>query len=270
MKLGFIGCGNMARAMIGGIIRGGVTRPEDIIASCRTKEGCERAAAAVPIRVTKDNREVAREADILFLSVKPQFLDGVLEEIRGELRPDQLLVSIAAGRSIDYILKRLGDPDARLVRLMPNTPALVGAGMTAGCGSPSVTAEDMALVTSICETFGAFEQVPESLFDAVTGVSGSSPAYVFMFIEAMADAAVQGGMPRAQAYKFAAQSVMGSARMVTELGRHPGELKDMVTSPGGTTIEAVRVLEKKGMRSAVFEAVRAAAARSEEMGKDKN
>ena len=265
MKLGFIGCGNMACAMIGGIIRGGIAAPEDITGSCRTGEGCDRAAAAVGIRMTLSNKEVVRKSEIVFLCVKPQFLDDVLDEIHTEIQKNHLIVSVAAGRSISHIVERLGIPGLRLVRLMPNTPALVGEGMTAGCGSPCATNEDMAMVRSICETFGAFEVMPESLFDTVTGVSGSSPAYVFMFIEAMADAAVQGGMPRAKAYKFAAQAVLGSARMVIELGLHPGELKDMVTSPAGTTIEAVRVLEEKGLRSAVFEAVRACTERSAQM-----
>lgn len=267
MKLGFIGCGNMACAMIGGILKGGIAEPSQITGSCRTKDGCARASAAVPVAVTTDNAEVVRGADIVFLCVKPQFLDEVLAQI-GPLIGEKLIVSIAAGRSIAYISEKLGNSDLRLIRLMPNTPALVGAGMTAACASEAVTAEDMETVRQICETFGAFEEVPESLFDAVTGVSGSSPAYVFMFIEAMADAAVQGGMPRAKAYKFAAQAVLGSAKMVLDLGMHPGALKDMVTSPAGTTIEAVRVLEEKGLRSAVFEAERACIERSAQMNRE--
>ena len=145
---------------------------------------------------------------------------------------------------------------------MPNTPALVGAGMTAACANERVTSEEMETVCRLCGAFGEVEQVSEKLFDVVTAVSGSSPAYVFMFIEAMADAAVQGGMPRAMAYKFASQAVLGSAKMVLDTGKHPGELKDMVTSPAGTTIEAVRVLEEKGFRSAVFECVKACTEKS--------
>ena len=181
-----------------------------------------------------------------------------------------MVVSIVAGRSIAWMRKALGDRPLHLIRLMPNTPALVGAGMTAACSSEEVTDEEMKRVEEICSTFGLFEIVPERLFDAVTGVSGSSPAYVFMMLEAMADAAVQGGMPRAQAYRFAAQAVLGSAKMLLETGKHPGELKDMVCSPAGTTIEAVRVLEAKGLRSAVMEGTCACIERSARMNSSRN
>ena len=270
-KLGFIGVGNRAGAMIGGILRSGLLRAEDICGSCRSEQGKERARVryGYGIDMTCDNREVAQNCEILFLSVKPQFLDGVLCEIRDAVSEKQLVVSIAAGRSISYLQKMLGDK-ARIIRLMPNTPALVGEGMTAACCSGSVTGEEMEEIGSLCRTFGLFEEVPENLFDAVTGVSGSSPAYIFMVIEAMADAAVLGGMPRAQAYKFAAQSVLGSAKMLLETGKHPGELKDMVCSPAGTTIEAVRVLEKAGLRSAVMEGTAACISKSAQMNASKD
>ena len=269
MKLGFIGCGNMACAMIGGILKGGIAEPSQITGSCRTKDGCARASAAVPVAVTTDNAEVVRGADIVFLCVKPQFLDEVLAQIR-PLIGEKLIVSIAAGRSIAYISEKLGNSDLRLIRLMPNTPALVGAGMTAGCCSEAVSGEEMETVGDLCRTFGLFEILPENLFDAVTGVSGSSPAYVFMFMEAMADAAVLAGMPRAQAYKFVGQAVLGSAKMMLDTGKHPGELKDMVTSPAGTTIEAVRVLEEKGLRSAVMEGTVACIKKSAQMNGSKD
>ena len=267
--LGFIGVGNMAGAMIGGIVGSGFAEPSEIIGSCRTGESAERAAQLYHIEMTIDNREVAGNCRILFLSVKPQFLDGVLEQIRDVVTPEQLVISIVAGRSVSYIQKALGS-DIRLIRLMPNTPALVNAAMTAACNSAAVTEEEMEQIGDLCRTFGRFEIVPENLFDAVTGVSGSSPAYVFMMMEAMADAAVLAGMPRAQAYKFVGQAVLGSAKMMLETGKHPGELKDMVCSPAGTTIEAVRVLEEKGLRSAVMEGTAACIKKSAQMNASKN
>lgn len=268
-KLGFIGLGNMGSAIIGGILGSGKAKPEEIFGSDHSQEGRERVEKLYQISTTADNCEVARSADILFLAVKPQFLDNVLTEIRDELPGGQLIVSIVAGRSVSYYQKMLGEK-VRLVRLMPNTPALVGAGMTAACCSPGVSKEEMEEVGDLCRTFSLFEVVPESLFDAVTGVSGSSPAYVFMFIEAMADAAVLAGMPRAQAYKFSAQAVLGSAKMMLDTGKHPGELKDMVCSPAGTTIEAVRVLEELGFRSAVIEGTSACIDKSAQMNASKN
>ncbi len=267
-KLGFIGVGNMAGAMIGGILKGGKAAAEDVIGSCRSTLSRERAGQLYGIEMTGDNRKVAQEAQILFLCVKPQFLDGVLEQIRDLLCEGQLIVTIVAGRSISYYQKMLGE-EVRIIRLMPNTPALVGAGMTAACCSAQVKEEEMEMVGDICRTFGQFEVVAENLFDAVTGVSGSSPAYVFMMMEAMADAAVLAGMPRAQAYKFVAQAVLGSAKMMLDTGRHPGELKDMVCSPAGTTIEAVRVLEEKGLRSAILEGTGACIKKSAQMNPSK-
>lgn len=178
----------------------------------------------------------------------------VLSEITSSLNKDSLVVSIAAGVTLDQLARALGH-DRKIIRAMPNTPSLVNAGMTSVTPNALVTPEDTADVLNIFRCFGEAEVIAEAMIHPVVGVSGSAPAYVFMFIEAMADAAVQGGMPRAQAYKFAAQAVMGSAKMVLETGKHPGELKDMVCSPGGTTIEAVRVLEERGFRSSVIEAM---------------
>ena len=262
MKLGFIGCGNMAGAIIRGIIASGAVSPEEIIGADLSAAAREKIQAESGIAVTDDNNEVVKSAQTIFLTVKPQYLEDVIFGIRETATPGQLFVSIAAGRSVSWIEERFRDYPVRLVRLMPNTPALVGAGMTAACSNSRVTEQEMDEVCRLCSACGEVEQVGENLFDVVTAVSGSSPAYVFMFIEAMADAAVQGGMPRAMAYKFASQAVLGSAKMVLETGKHPGELKDMVTSPAGTTIEAVRVLEEKGFRSAVFECVKACAEKS--------
>ena len=268
-KLGFIGVGNMGGAIIGGILKSKKVAAEEIIGADHSPQSRERAASLYGIDMTGDNRKVAAESEILFFSVKPQYLDDVLNEIGDVISKDQLLVSIVAGRSIAYYQKKLGK-SIRIIRLMPNTPALVGAGMTAACCSEEVSAEEMKKVGDLCRTFGLFEEVPETLFDAVTGVSGSSPAYVFMMMEAMADAAVLAGMPRAQAYKFVGQAVLGSAKMMLDTGKHPGELKDMVCSPAGTTIEAVRVLEELGLRSAIIEGTEACIEKSAQMNAEKN
>lgn len=253
MKLGFIGCGNMAGAIMGGIINHNVCKKEEIIGSDPLEAGRKRVQENHGIKVTADNKEVVKEADIVFLAVKPQYYESVLNEISSTVRGGQIFVSIAPGKTLAWIGEHLGKT-VKLVRTMPNTPALVGEGMTAVCANAFVTEEEMEQVLHILSATGKVEVIPEHLMDVVVGVSGSSPAYVFMFIEAMADAAVAEGMPRAQAYKFAAQAVLGSAKMVLDTGKHPGELKDMVCSPAGTTIQAVRVLEEKGLRSAVFEA----------------
>ena len=239
MKIGFIGCGNMASAMIGGIIKNQVTAPADILASAKTAASREKKKEELGIALTADNREVAAFADVLILAVKPFYYEEVIKEIRDVVADDTIVVSI--------------------------TPALVGEGMSCVCGNEKCSSEDVDTVCRIFAGFGKTEIVEEDMIDVVVGVSGSSPAYVFMFIEAMADAAVADGMPRAQAYRFAAQAVLGSAKMVLETGKHPGELKDMVCSPKGTTIEAVRVLEEKGLRSAVFEAMKACVKKGREV-----
>lgn len=257
MKLGFIGTGNMAGAIMGGIIQKGIFRPEQIIGADISEAGRQKAKETYGIEVTEDNRKAAA-AEVLILSVKPQFYADAIAEIRDCIRDDQLVITIAPGKTLSWLEEQLGKR-VKIVRTMPNTPALVGEGMTAACVNQYVTEEEKAYALKILNAFGKVELVPEHLIDAVVAVSGSAPAYVFMFIEAMADAAVAEGMPRAQAYEFAAQAVYGSAKMVLETGKHPGELKDMVCSPAGTTIEAVRVLEERGFRSAVMEAMRACA-----------
>lgn len=257
MKLGFIGTGNMAGAIMGGIIQKGIFRPEQIIGADISEAGRRKAKETYGIEVTEDNRKAAA-AEVLILSVKPQFYADAIAEIRDCIRDDQLVITIAPGKTLSWLEEQFGKR-VKIVRTMPNTPALVGEGMTAACVNQYVTEEEKAYALKILDSFGKVELVPEHLIDAVVAVSGSSPAYVFMFIEAMADAAVAKGMPRTQAYEFAAQAVYGSAKMVLETGKHPGELKDMVCSPAGTTIEAVRILEKKGFRSAVIEAMRACA-----------
>lgn len=256
MKIGFIGLGNMATAMIGGMLKKGVALPQDIIGSARSEASLQKAVTNFGITGMEDNCSVAREADILFLAVKPQMYPGVIAQIRECVRESTVVVSIAPGKTIDWLCEQFGKK-MKLVRCMPNTPALVGEGCTGVCQSDIVTEEELQRVMTLLGSFGRAYIVDEHLMDTVVGVSGSSPAYVFMFIEAMADAAVMDGMPRSQAYEFAAQAVLGSAKMVLETGMHPGVLKDMVCSPAGTTIEAVRVLEEKGLRSTVIEAQKA-------------
>ena len=264
MKIGFIGCGNMARAMIGGIIRNGLVRPEEIMASARTEETLRRVSAELGIRTTRDNHEAANFADVLILALMPEVTLPVAEEIAEDLREDTIVVSIAAGKSIESLSEKLG-AGRKIVRAMPNTPVLVGEGMCALCSADSVTEEDMAAVMRIFTCFGRAEVVPERLMNCVTSVSGSSPEYIVMIIEAMADAAVHQGMPRQQAYTFCAQTVFGSAKMVLETGLHIGELRDMLMAPSGTTIEGLRVLEDAGVRGAVMEALIAAAERAAEL-----
>lgn len=255
MKLGFIGCGNMAGAMMGGIIKNGIVEAEDIMGSDLSASCREKVKELYGIHVTENNKETAAFADVLVLAVKPQFYEEVIGEIRTLVRPEQIVITIAPGKTLAW-LEAGFDKEVKLVRTMPNTPAMVCEGMTGACCNKFVTQEDMELACKLLGGFGKVEVVSEKLMDVVVSVSGSAPAYVFMFIEAMADAAVADGMPRAQAYKFAAQAVMGSAKMVLETGKHPGELKDMVCSPAGTTIEAVRVLEREGFRSSVIEAMK--------------
>ena len=265
MKLGFIGCGVMANAMMGGIIRNGLYKPEDIWGADPFEGSREKTKAANGINVTDSNEEVIKNCDTVFLTIKPQYYESAIASFKDSIRDDQLFISIGAGRTLDYLNQQFGDKKVKVVRVMPNTPAQVGEGMAAACPNQYVTDEEMARALEILRAFGKAEQVPENLFDVVTGVSGSGPAYVFMFIEAMADAGVVGGMQRSMAYEIAAQTVYGAAKMVMETGKHPGELKDMVSSPAGTTIAAVRELELNGFRSAVIEGVNAATEKSIEM-----
>lgn len=264
MKIGFIGLGNMASAMIGGILKKELYSAEDIIGSDKSEDSVQKAAKIFGIHTTTDNLEVAQAADVLILAVKPQFFPEVIAEIKGAVREETLIISIAPGKTMEWIMEHFGR-ELKLVRCMPNTPALVGEGCTGFCCYKLVSEEEQAQAAAILGSFGRAYQVPENLLDTVVGISGSSPAYVFMFIEAMADAAVAQGMPRKQAYQFAAQAVLGSAKLLLETGMHPGELKDMVCSPAGSTIEGVRILEQNGFRSAVFEALNGAAEKGKKM-----
>ena len=261
--IGFIGCGNMASAMIKGALASGVVKPSDIVISARTEATRTRIQECFGVHAYADNADVVRASDVVVLAVKPHMFESILSEIQGVAAEHTVLVSLAPGKTLAW-LAEVG-PCKKVVRLMPNTPAAVGQGMTALCANDACTEDDIADIEVFINSFGRSARVSESLIDAVIPVSGSAPAYVYMFIEAMADAAVLEGMPRAQAYEFAAQAVLGSAKMVLETHQHPGELKDAVCSPGGTTIEGVRVLERLGMRSAVIEALEATAQKAREM-----
>ena len=254
MKIGFVGCGNMATSIIGGILEKGILKKEDIKASTKTENSAKKVQETLGIECTTDNKEAVQDADVIFLAVKPQFCEEVIQEIKSEIKSEQVIISIVAGKKLEWLEAQFG-AGHKIIRTMPNTPAMVGEGMMGVCANERVSQAELDTVLDLCSGFSKAEMIDEKLMDVVTAVSGSSPAYVFMFIEAMADAAVAGGMPRSQAYTFAAQAVLGSAKMVLETGKHPGELKDMVCSPAGTTIQAVRVLEEKGMRSSVFEAM---------------
>lgn len=258
--IGFIGAGNMGGAICAALVKSGLFEKENIF--IYDKDGEKADALARECKAKSTDMRTAASAEIVLLAVKPNVLYSVIDEIKPFVGAETIVVSIAAGQPIAKIESAFGR-EIKLMRVMPNTPALVGEAMSALCPNrllaESGEAED---IVKIFESLGKAEIVNEGLMDAVTGVSGSSPAYVFMFIEAMADAAVMAGMPRDKSYIFAAQSVLGSAKLMLETGKHPAELKDMVCSPAGTTIEAVRVLEEKGMRSAVIEAVGACVEKS--------
>ena len=268
MKIGFIGLGNMATAIIGGLLREGTTLSDkdgdatvitaaNIIGSAKTEATRQKRAEQFGVAVTASNREVAEAADVLVLAVKPQFFPEVIAEIRDAVSENTLVISIAAGLTLERIAALFNRDVAtmRLIRCMPNTPALVNAGCTAVVPGPGATAADETLCLQLMGSFGRAIVIPERLMDAASAVAGSSPAFVFMFVEALADGAVAAGMPRAQAYEFAAAAVTGSAQLVLETGRHPGDLKDMVCSPGGTTIEGVKALEEGAFRASVMNAI---------------
>ena len=264
MKIGFIGLGNMAGAMIGGLLKKGIVPASEVYGADVNAEAAKRRAEEFSINAGTDNAAVVREADYLVLAVKPQFAQEAINGFKDILKPETVVISIMAGKSLAWIEEAFGRK-IKCVRCMPNTAALVGEAITAATPNETVSEEELATALSILKAFGRASVVPEKLMDAVVGVSGSAPAYVFMFIEAMADAAVEEGMPRAQAYEFAAQAVYGSAKLMLDTGKHPGELKDMVCSPAGTTIAAVRILEESGFRGAVIDAVEAACERSREL-----
>lgn len=265
-KVGFIGSGNIASAIIGGIISSGFLKPKSINVSSLHRNTASSLAAKYGVTLMNDNIELVKNSDVVVLSVKPNTYAGVLKKIRNYVRDDTVIVTVAAGITIDYVKKHL-DGDVKVIRTMPNTPALVGEGMTAIVYAPPVSEEDVCFVKGMFESCGIVEIIEdESMMDVVTSLASSSPAFIDILMEAMADAAVLLGLPRAVSYRMAAQAVKGSASILAKTGKHPGELKDMVCSPGGTSIEGVRVLEEKGMRNAMIEAIIATAEKAKLLG----
>jgi pyrroline-5-carboxylate reductase len=264
-KLGFLGAGNMAGALIKGLCHANVLPAQSIIASDVKAERLEQLRASHGIRTTADNHALVRETDVIVLSVKPQVIDKILGEVGGEVRKDQLVVSVAAGVPIEAIEMRL-PPGSHVVRSMPNTPATVQAGATAIAGGSHASEADLRLARQLFEAVGQVVTLDEAQLDAVTGLSGSGPAYIMLIIEALADGGVKVGLHRDTALLLAAQTVLGSARLLLETGEHPGRLKDMVTSPGGTAIAGLHTLESGALRKTLIDAVESATKRSAELG----
>jgi pyrroline-5-carboxylate reductase len=265
LAIGFLGAGKMGAALARGFINAGLVTPKQIIAGDPVEAARDSFAKATGARSAKTNAEVVKFAKVLVLAVKPDQVAGVLEEIRPLFTERHLLISIAAGVPVSKIETGLGG-QPRVIRVMPNTPALVGASASAFAAGKSATPADAQLAEKLFSSVGVAFAVKESLLDAVTGLSGSGPAYVFLIIEALSDGGVAAGLPRDVATRLAAQTVLGSAKMLLETGMHPGALKDMVTSPGGTTIEGLHELEKGKVRGALINAVRAAADKSRKLG----
>jgi pyrroline-5-carboxylate reductase len=265
LRIGFLGAGQMAAALARGWRAAGLVTP----ATCRASDPYPAARARFQDETgcpaTADNKEVVAAGDVLVLAVKPQALPGLLDEVRGAVTDRHLVVSIAAGVTLRQLADKLG-ANCRLVRVMPNTPCLVGASAAGFAAGPAARPDDAALVERLFTAVGKAFPLPEPLLDAVTGLSGSGPAFVYVMIEALADGGVRMGLPRDAALALAAQTVLGSARMVLETGQHPGVLKDAVTSPGGTTIAGLHALERGGFRAAVMDAVEAATKRAAELG----
>ncbi|MGL5869828.1 pyrroline-5-carboxylate reductase [Clostridium chrysemydis] len=263
-KIGFIGCGNMGSSMLGGLIDKEFLSKENFFVSAKSEESKKRLEEKFGVNVKSKNIDIVKESDVIVLAVKPYMYKKVIKEVKDFIRKDQIIVSIAAGIDIKDLENWIGE-DFKIVKTMPNTPALVGEAMSAVCPNKNIKEEELKYIMSMFEAFGECVVLEEKDFHAFIALCGSSPAYVFMFIEAMADGAVKLGIPRDKAYKMAAQSVLGSAKMVLETKEHPGVLKDMVCSPGGTTIEAVAELENNNFRSTVIKAMDSCANKSKNM-----
>ncbi len=263
--IGFVGAGNMAEALIRGLVRGGHVAPNKIAASAPRRERLDELAKQYGIDVTTDNREVVERCGLIVLAIKPQIVSRVLGQI-GDGLAGKLLVSICAGVGTEAIEEAVA-PGVRVVRAMPNTPALVGAGATAIAAGKLASEADLATARALFEAVGIAVVLDESHLDAVTGLSGSGPAYIFLILEALADAGVKVGLSRRDAQRLAAQTVMGSAKLLLETDEHPGRLKDMVTSPGGTAIAGLHTLEEGGLRTTLINAVETATKRARELGR---
>jgi pyrroline-5-carboxylate reductase len=266
--IGFIGAGNMAEALIRGLVRGGHVAADRVVASAPRRERLDELKREYGIDVTTNNRDVVQRCGFIVLSVKPQILDKVLREIGDQIKPGTLVVSIAAGVDTATLEESLAD-GVRVVRAMPNTPALVGAGATAIAAGKHASEADLAAARALFDAVGITVELEESHLDAVTGLSGSGPAYIFLILEALADAGVKVGLSRRNAQRLAAQTVMGSAKLLLETDEHPGRLKDMVTSPGGTAIAGLHPLVEGGLRTTLINAVETATKRARELGQGK-
>ena len=264
-RIGFIGAGQMATALAKGFVRAGLVAANRVTASDPMAESRQRFGNETGAKTVADNLQVAAGADVLFLAVKPQQMAQVLAELGGQIPPEKLVVSIAAGMRLSALAEGLGH-DVRLVRVMPNTPCLVGQGACGYCLGERATADDDRLVDQLLGSVGKAFRVEEKLLDAVTGLSGSGPAFVYVIIEALSDGGVRMGLPRAVSSALAAQTVLGAAQMVLQTAEHPAVLKDRVTSPGGTTIAGLQALEEGGLRAALMAAVEEATRRSVELG----
>jgi pyrroline-5-carboxylate reductase len=265
-KIGFIGAGKMGSALMQGIIKAGIVDPSSVGASDVYEPGLKALEEKLGIRVSTDNSVIVGASDILLLAVKPQILGAVLAKLSAILTPEKLVISIAAGVPLSTYEDALPE-GTRVVRVMPNIAATVSEAASGIAPGKNATSEDLETALEIFSAVGTAVRVPESLMDAVTGLSGSGPAFIFPIIEAMADGAVFEGLDRQSALSLAAQTVLGAAKMALETGMHPGELKDMVTSPGGTTIQGIHALEEAGVRAAFMNAVIRASERSKELGK---
>ncbi|MDY0166727.1 MAG: pyrroline-5-carboxylate reductase [Thermoguttaceae bacterium] len=264
-RVGFIGAGQMATALGMGFVKAGLVPPANLCASDPAEAALARFAQATGAATFADNSAVLQRSEVVFLAVKPQQMAAVAAEVAPGLRPEQLVVSIAAGVRLASLQSTLG-AKAKLVRVMPNTPCLVGKGACGFCLGDHANADDGQLVGRLLGAVGVAYQVDEKLLDAVTGLSGSGPAFVYMVIEALSDGGVRMGLPRNVATALAAQTVLGAAQVVLETGEHTGVLRDRVTSPGGTTIAGIQALEDYGLRAALMAAVEAATERSIELG----
>jgi pyrroline-5-carboxylate reductase len=264
-KIALLGTGNMAEALVKGLLRAGTAKADEILCTEPRAERREEIAARYGVTVLAGNVEATEQADVVILSVKPQTMEHLLDEIAPAVDHRKLVISIAAGVSIAAIARKLG-AGVRIVRTMPNTPALVGAGATALARGAHATDADLEQARALFQAVGTTVIVEEQHLDAVTGLSGSGPAFLFLAIEALADGGVKVGLARPVAMALAAQTVLGAAKLVIETGEHPGRLKDQVTSPGGTAIAGVHALELGGLRAALMGAVEAATKRSRELG----
>jgi pyrroline-5-carboxylate reductase len=265
-RIGFLGGGKMAGALVKGLLEARLTTADRVTASDVLPEARQALANATGIQAFAENRAVVERSDLLILAVKPQVMAQVLAEIKPVVTVRQLIVSIAAGVTLRQLSEGLG-ADRRIIRVMPNTPCLVGASASGYCLGSAATPDDGVLVDRILNAVGRAYRLPENLLDAVTGLSGSGPAFVAVMVEALSDGGVRMGLPRDVATTLAAQTMFGTAKMLLEAGLHPGQLKDMVASPGGTTIAGLHALERGGLRAALMDAVEAATCRAVELGK---